>query len=153
MSRATLVWLHRLALAACLSATACGGMSTSDLGEQSVKLIEQLADIAERDKADCAKMGAELEQFVRDNEPLFRKVGEAAKKQSPEDRKKYDEKFKARSEAATKRMTEGLTACAGNAQVQGSLKLVSEASGTSSPKPEPKPPPLATGDATAAPTP
>lgn len=108
-------------------ASACGTMSSDELGEQSIKLIEEMASLAEAHKTDCEKMGAELDGFVRAKEPVLKKLAGAAKKHTPEERAKYEEKFRARTEAATKRLSEHVTACAGHATVQAAMQGLGDA--------------------------
>ncbi len=104
-----------LFLMASLSLTACASDE-----EKGVKLMEQMAELVDANKADCDKMGAELETFMSANAETIKKLKD--KKSSKEEEKALEEKYGARIKAATGKMMGGVMKCAKNAKVGAAMK-------------------------------
>src|SRR5262245_62408656 len=109
----TLATLTLLAFAA-LGTAAC---NMGDPAEQGVALMEKMADIFEKNQADCDKLGTELSAFVKDHESDFKKLKEYGDKQTPEQKKAFDEKYKTRMQAAVTKMLGGAMKCGSNPKV------------------------------------
>ena len=101
-----------------LGTAACGG----DPAEQGVQLMEKMADIFEKNQADCDKLGNELSAFIKDHDADFKKLKEYGDKQTPEQKKAFDEKYKTRVQAAVTKMMGGAIKCGNNPKVTEAMK-------------------------------
>jgi hypothetical protein len=90
--------------------------------EEAVQLIEKMSDIFDNDKGDCNKMASDLDSFIKENDAKFKKLKEAEAKESPEEKKEFEQKYKPRIDAAMKKMQPGIMACATNAKVMNAMK-------------------------------
>jgi hypothetical protein len=93
-----------------------------DIEEQSVAVMEQMADVFAANKADCNKLAAATDAFIKSNLGLFAKMKEAGAKQTRKEKKSFEKKYKARNLAAMKKMTPAINACARNKKVQAAMK-------------------------------
>lgn len=91
-----------------LGAMACGS-SNDDKAEKSVKAMEDMANIADKNKDNCDKMAEEMTKYVDSNKAVF----EAAKgmKGSEEENKKMMEKYGKRIEGAMQKMMGPMMSC------------------------------------------
>lgn len=94
---------------------------SADDGEKVVKLDEQLADIVEKDKADCDKMAADLKTFIDKNGAEMQRLRAEGAKRSPEQRAEFQKKYGGRIIAATHRMNTGIGNCIQNPKVKAAL--------------------------------
>ena len=90
--------------------------------EQIVALLEELASIVDKDKANCDQMGTDLGKFVDDNHAKMEKLKEEGKKRTDEEKKAAREKYKDRFMAAMQKMKDGMTACHDNAKVKAAME-------------------------------
>jgi len=96
----------------------------SDVGELSITLTEKMADVFADNQADCDKMASSLASFIADNKDNFKKIKEAGEKQSLEEKKAFNEKYKERVDVAMKKMTPAIDACKANTKVQEAMKTM-----------------------------
>src|SRR5206468_3745924 len=89
-ARYTLVMRRKLLLlltCALLVFTAPSVAEEENLAEQSIQLVEKIADIIDRDKVDCDKMAADLTRFIAENTALMKRI-DAWGKTVPEEKRK-----------------------------------------------------------------
>ena len=102
-------------VAAGFAFTAC-----SSPEEKGVKLMENMAEIAAANKDDCDKMGEELNKLIDSNADLIKSLKD--KKETDEEKKKFEEKYGERVKTAGKKMMEGAMKCAKNEKVGAAMK-------------------------------
>lgn len=90
--------------------------------EDGFVLIEKMADIFANNTADCDKMASELDKFMADNAEPFKKLKALDDKQTPEQKKAFDAKYKDRNVAMMKKMEPAVGKCAANAKLQEVMK-------------------------------
>ena len=94
--------------------------SADDIAEQSVKMMEEMAQIIDTNKGDCDKMGSALDTFITSKKDLIEKAKtlRGDKAQS----KKLEEKYGPRLKEVTKKMIGGAMKCATNKTVGDAMK-------------------------------
>ncbi|MEO6773206.1 MAG: hypothetical protein ABI467_09300 [Kofleriaceae bacterium] len=90
--------------------------------EQAVVMMEQLATIIDTHKDNCDSMGDKLATFMDKNAERLKRLKDAGKKVSAEDKKRFSEKYKDRMKAVYDKMAPGLQKCAQNAKVSAAMK-------------------------------
>ena len=98
------------------------GCSKGDPGEQAVKLFEEMATIADKNKDDCDKMGEAMIKFMDGNADTFKKLKELGKKETPEQKKAYEAKYRERLKAAMGKMMPAQAKCKDNKKLQEAMK-------------------------------
>jgi hypothetical protein len=86
-----------------------------------VRFVEELAAVIEANKGDCDKMGGALTKFIDDHEGDIRRLREAEKKMTEEQKKALASKYAARLQAAAGRILAGTLACEKNEKVKEAL--------------------------------
>ena len=108
---------------ALLAATFAMNGCSSDPYETGVKILEEMATIADSNKENCDKMGEELGKFIDANKAKLEEASKAGKDdKDPEAAKKAEEKYKPRMEAAMAKMLPAQMKCADNAKVRDAMK-------------------------------
>jgi hypothetical protein len=92
--------------------------------EKAIGLMEKIADIIDKNKDACPKMGDELNAFADKNAGEFKKLKEESKKYTDADKKFFEEKFKGRMEAAIKKMGGGMSKCSKDEKVIAAMKKI-----------------------------
>lgn len=90
--------------------------------EQAVKLMEELAELSDKNKEDCDKMGEALGKFMEKNGETFKKLKDMDKGKSEEDKKKLEEKYGERIKKAMGKMMPAQLKCKDNKKVQDAMK-------------------------------
>lgn len=110
---------------ALLSVTVCGangGCAKSDeaVADELVRLMEEMASIADEQRADCDAMGDQLNALVSSKKKLI----EAGKqiKRDPARAKVFGEKYRDRVRGAGKKMLRGLLKCGSHDKVREAIK-------------------------------
>jgi hypothetical protein len=111
-------------LVSLVALTASADERVDMLAEKTMALVETMANVIDRDKADCDKMGTDLNALLDANAGLIREAEAAHKKLSPEQRRVFLDKYRARVQAATAKMQGGITRCASNAKVTAALSRI-----------------------------
>jgi ABC-type Fe3+-citrate transport system substrate-binding protein len=88
--------------------------------EKAIKMTEEMADIVDTNKEDCAKMAEALDKWIADNMDTINKGKEA--QGDPEFGKEFAEKYKDRLAAATTKMGPGMQKCAADPKVGEVMK-------------------------------
>ena len=116
--------MKKITMTLLLALTVAGAASCNmgDPAEQGVQLMEKMADIFEKNQADCDKLGVELSSFIKDHDADFKKFKELADKQTPEQKKANDEKYKPRVQAVMAKVMGGAMKCGTNPKVQDAMK-------------------------------
>ena len=102
-------------VAAGFAFTAC-----SSPEEKAVKMMEEMAEITSANKDNCDKMGDELNKFMDANADTIKSLKD--KKQSDDEKKKFEEKYGERVKTAGTKMMEGAMKCATNEKVGAAMK-------------------------------
>jgi hypothetical protein len=111
-----------LALLVCsLAAPRAHALTKEEAGEKAIGLIEGMADIIDKDKADCDKMGVDLGKFQDDNAAVIAELNKVKGERSDADKKAWKEKYGARLQAASKKMMEGGMKCEKNDKVKAAF--------------------------------
>jgi hypothetical protein len=84
--------------------------------EKELALVEEYAEINEKNKDNCDKLAEELEKFKKDRGAGLKQAREKDKLRDEKAKKAFEEKYKARLEAATKKLVSGLMQCGENAK-------------------------------------
>lgn len=101
-------------------AMACGS-SNEDKAEKVVKVMEGMADIADKNKDNCDKMAEELNKYLDSNKKVFEEA--KGMKSSPEEEKKMQEKYGKRMETAMGKMMGPMMSCPKAAEAMGKINL------------------------------
>jgi len=109
-----------LASAMVVPAAAPAGEPQDDEGD--IALLERFAAIVEDNRSNCDKMAEELNRFFDANTQPLAAARDREKKRSPEEKKRYQEKYGARAGAAQAKIKEGVTACAKNSAALAAFK-------------------------------
>ena len=108
---------------ALLTATFAMNGCSSDPYESAVKVLEEMATIADSNKEDCDKMGDELSKFLDANKDKLEAASKLGKEEKDKEAaKKAEEKYKDRMTAAMAKMMPAQMKCAENAKVQAAMK-------------------------------
>lgn len=91
--------------------------------ERSVELVEEMASLFDRHKADCDVLGTEFESFATANALRFEGLKKLGRLEG-EPRKAFDAKYGARLEKAMRKLMDGATACMDNPRVESALKRI-----------------------------
>jgi hypothetical protein len=86
-----------------------------------VRLVEELAQVMEANKADCDKMGDALAKFMDSHTAEIRRLREEEKKMTEEQKKAIANKYAARLQAAAAKILAGAQACGSNPKVKDAL--------------------------------
>lgn len=97
------------------------GASSTDTGDKYVALMEQMANIIDADKANCDKMGADLDAWLSKNSAEIERMHDIGQRQTPEQRAEFRKKYGARLGAAETKMRPGLMNCSQNAKVKTAI--------------------------------
>jgi Skp family chaperone for outer membrane proteins len=89
--------------------------------EEQVVLFEKLVDVVTVDKGNCPKMAADVNKYVADNKARIAELDAWAKKLPEEQKKKLEDKYKARMESGMKKMQAAVNTCASDKGVQGAF--------------------------------
>ncbi len=100
------------------SVTGCKG----DPAEQAVKLMEQMADVMDKNKDDCDKMGDELAKFMESNGSKIADLKKADEGKSAEEKKKMMEKYEERMKGVMMKVMGAGMKCKDNKKVQDAMK-------------------------------
>lgn len=90
--------------------------------EDAVALTEKMADVFADNASDCDKMAVSVEKFFTDNTDAFKQIKAMDEKQTKEQKKAFEEKYKERNTALMKKMEPAVAKCATNAKVQEAMK-------------------------------
>ncbi len=110
-----------LSLASFPAGRAGAAMSMEEAGAKAIGLIEGMADIIDRDKDNCDKMGDELTKYEDDNAALIKELNETKDKRTEAEKKAFQEKYAARIKAAQQKMMGGGMKCAKNEKVKAAF--------------------------------
>jgi len=111
-----------LALAAAPLSRAYAADSTEAVMEKVAKVMENMASVVDDNKANCDVMADKVGKFIDDNVAIINEGRAASAKATPEQKKIWDAKYKARVEAAGKKMQEGLVRCRTSARVKAAME-------------------------------
>jgi hypothetical protein len=115
--------LLAIVLVSALSLSASADEKTdAKMAEDQMVLLEKLGDLLSADKSDCDKMAVDLNRYVADNKERLSAIKAWSKGLGPEQKKALEEKYKARTETAVKKIHAGLNSCAKSKSVQDALK-------------------------------
>lgn len=108
---------------ALLTATFALNGCNSDPYESAVKMMEEMATIADTNKDNCDKMGEELGKFLDSNKSKIEEMKKLGKEEKDKEAsKKAEEKYKDRMAAAMGKMMPAQMKCAENTKVQEAMK-------------------------------
>ena len=110
-----------LSLASFPVGRARAAMSMEEAGAKAVQLIEGMADIIDKDKDNCDKMGDDLTKYEDENAALIKELNETKDKRTEADRKAFQEKYAARLKAAQQKMMPGGMKCSKNEKVKAAF--------------------------------
>ena len=96
-------------------------MSKEAAGAKVVELFEGIADIVDKDKDNCDKMGDELTKYEDDNAALIKELNETKAKRTEADKKAFQEKYGARLKAVQQKMMAGGMKCNKNEKVKAAF--------------------------------
>lgn len=91
--------------------------------EKAIGMMEEMADIIDKNKSDCDKAAAELTKWKEANGAEMKKMAEKDKGKSKEDQAKLMEKYKDRIEAALKKTMDGTMKCMSNEKFAKAAKM------------------------------
>jgi hypothetical protein len=97
-------------------------MSMEEAGAKAMQLIEGMADVIDKDKDNCDKMGDDLTKYEDDNAAVIKELNETKDKRTEADKKAFQEKYGARLKAAQQKMTPGAMKCAKNEKVKAAFQ-------------------------------
>ena len=98
--------------------TGCKG----DPAEQSVKLMEQMAEVMDKNKDNCDKMGDELAKFMTDNGKKIEELKKSGEGKSKEEQKEMMKKYEDRMKTVMGKVMGAGMACKDNQKVQDAMK-------------------------------
>jgi len=104
------------------SGRAHAAMTAEQAGDKAIVLLEAMADIIDKDQDNCDKMAVDLNKYQDDNAALIKELGEAKAKRTPADKKAWQDKYKARLEAAQGKMMAGGQKCEKNEKVKAAFQ-------------------------------
>jgi hypothetical protein len=112
-------------LAAMLAASATAGCR-EDRGDEAISLMEEMAEVFDKNKASCDKLGEALDAFIEKNQTRFDRIEAYDKGLTAEQRKVFEQTYGDRAERAmSKIMSPDVAACGENGKVQDALKKIS----------------------------
>lgn len=79
--------------------------------EKTVGLLENLANIVDQDKADCAKMAKDINHFVDQNATVIREIEAHGKTLTPAQKEDIKRKYAERLKAALMKLMGGMQKC------------------------------------------
>jgi hypothetical protein len=94
--------------------------------ETSLTLSERMAEIAVRDRGDCARMGADLTRFFEENASVIAAVKTAERARSAEAQAEFERTHRARIDAIATRMMPALTACGSDPRVANAMRSLGD---------------------------
>ncbi len=118
MKRLSAVLLASLFL---LSAAACEKGGNEEKAEKAVKVLEDMANIADKNKDNCDKMSEEMTKYAEANKNVFAEL--KAAKGSKEEEKKLEEKYKPRLDAAMQKMMGPMMGCPKAAEAMSKIDM------------------------------
>ncbi len=95
--------------------------SAAETGEKYVSLMEQMASIIDKDKANCDTMGNDLDAWFSKNDAEIERMRQLGQQMTPEQRAEFRKKYGARIGAAEQEMRGGMTNCYQNAKVKAAV--------------------------------
>lgn len=94
---------------------------SKDPEEAAISLLEDMANLVDKHKDDCDKMGGELSSFMDKHADTIKSMKEFADKQTPEQKKASEEKYKERTAKAGEKMMGGVMKCMTNEKVKAAM--------------------------------
>ncbi len=94
---------------------------TADQAEKAVVMMEEIATIIDTNKDKCDAMGDQLSAYMDKNGEQLKKLKDAGKALSEDQKKAFSEKYKTRMEAVFAKMGPGLQKCSKNAKVLAAM--------------------------------
>lgn len=91
---------------------------------QALTLTERLSNLIVENRADCAKMGRELDKFVTANMPALTAVARFARSETPADKAAFEAKYGERQNVLKRRTKIALRACKGDAGVVAAITKI-----------------------------
>lgn len=108
---------------ALLTATFALNGCNSDPYESAVKMMEEMAEISDKNKDDCGKLADELGKFLDSNKSKIEEMKKMGKdEKDKEAAKKAEEKYKDRMAAAMGKMMPAQAKCAADPKFQETMK-------------------------------
>ena len=94
--------------------------------EAAISMMEDMANLVDKHKDDCDKMGGELSSFMDKHADTIKSIKEFSEKQTAEQKKASEEKYKERAAKAGEKMMGGVMKCMTNEKVKeamGKMKM------------------------------
>jgi hypothetical protein len=93
-----------------------------DMEAKGIALFGKLGDIFAADAKDCEKLATDIKTFIGENKDLMAQLKEFDAKQTPEQKKAFDERNKGKAEEMMKKMGPAMEGCGSNANVTAAMK-------------------------------
>jgi hypothetical protein len=115
---------HALVLLLALALPARSYADTNaDQAEKAVVMLEQVATLVDANKDYCDVMGDKLDAWASANAAELKRLKEAGKQLSAEQKQAFSEKYQDRMRVLAVKMG-GARKCSGNARVTGAMKKI-----------------------------
>jgi hypothetical protein len=95
--------------------------SDEKIAQLSMDFLDELAEVAVANKDDCDKIAANWNGIFKRKAKLMEKMSELDKRQTPAQKKAFNDKYGERSAAWMKKMEPVLTACAKNERLRQAM--------------------------------
>jgi ABC-type transporter MlaC component len=102
------------------------GSVAERMAERAVVIIETMSNIVDNDKADCDKMGVDLDRYADVTAAERAALSEYRKRMTPEEKRALALKYAARMQAAAAKARSGMEACGKNAKVLAAVRRFAE---------------------------
>ncbi len=93
----------------------------AELEAKGFTIVSKMGDLFLADANDCEKLATDLKAFIAENKPAMLQLSEMERRQTPEEKKAYNQRTKAKQDEMMKRIQPAVEACKTNANVQAAM--------------------------------
>ncbi len=110
-------WMGMLCMVCALSAC-----NHKDVGQKTIEFFQDLNEVAELNKSDCAKMGSELKAYIAKHKSVLDEVTAWEKTATDEQKKAQADKYAVQTREQREKLAKALVPCMSDQGVLDALK-------------------------------